>query len=62
MPPFLWLALCLYLVVGAVSIIEADVKVDRAASPGAIRICLAALGFAASWPLRTMWLGLGRRL
>jgi hypothetical protein len=59
MPPALWLALCVYLTVAAVSIVEAEIRTEAAAKPGALRVCLAALCFAAAWPLRAMRIGLG---
>lgn len=52
MPPFVWLVVCAYLVVAAVCLLEADFTIHRPGPLGSARICLAALVFAAGWPLR----------
>ncbi len=54
MPPTIWLAACVYLVVGAASLLEAEIITDRAGASAAAEICLAALAFAAAWPLRAI--------
>lgn len=54
MPPFFWLAACIYLVVGAVSALEAEIICHRAGASASIQACVLTLVFAAAWPLRAV--------
>jgi len=57
----LWVLAAAYLVVAAATLLEAEFRPARGAAPGALAFCLAALLFAAAWPLRAAR-GLWRRL
>jgi hypothetical protein len=52
MPSPLWLLAGCYLVVAAASLLEVDFR--AAAWPPAINFCIAALVFAAIWPIRAI--------
>ena len=54
MPPLFWLAACVYPVVGAVCVFEANCAVPRADLLLAPKICTIALAYAAAWPLRAL--------
>ncbi len=54
MPAWIWLAICAYLIVCAVSLFEAELRPARGAAPGWLACAVAALAFAAAWPLRLL--------
>jgi hypothetical protein len=60
MPSF-WLLVGAYLMVAAATLLEAEFRPARGAAPGPLAFCLAALLFAATWPLRAAR-GVWRRL
>ena len=49
-----WLIACIYLLVAAASLLEADVRPVEGLDAGPFIVCLAALLFAAMWPVRAV--------
>jgi hypothetical protein len=52
LPSLLWLFVCAYLVVAASSLYAVEIRPVARPEPGTVELCLLALLFAASWPLR----------
>ena len=54
MSPFFWLLACVYLIVAATTLLEAELRPIRGARPEAAALCVHALCFAATWPIRAV--------
>ena len=54
MPSPLWLLGGGYLIVAAASLIEVDLRAAAGTQPSALNFCVAALVFAAMWPVRAV--------
>ncbi len=54
MPSPAWLLIGGYLIVAAASLLEVDFRPAAGARPPAINFCVAALVFAAIWPIRSI--------
>ena len=54
MPSPLWLLAGGYLIVAAASLLEVDFRAAAGTRPSALGYCIAALVFAAIWPIRAL--------
>ena len=54
MPSPLWLLAGGYLIVAAASLLEVDLRAAAGTRPSAASYCIAALAFAAIWPIRAI--------
>jgi hypothetical protein len=54
MPSPLWLLAGSYLIVAAASLLEVEFRAAAGTRPRAINVCIAALVFAGTWPLRAI--------
>jgi hypothetical protein len=54
MPSPLWLLAGGYLIIAAASLLEVDFRAAAGTRPSALNFCIAALAFAAMWPIRAV--------
>lgn len=55
MPPLFWCLLSAYLIVAAASVVQSEFRSREAEPIASIKICIVALLFAGTWPLRVVF-------